>query len=77
MWAAATCGPLKAGATRRNDADGDGSADPWTLIQTKAEFEALADGRDHPDGCAAPPRSTRTLSSPAAATARPRRMRCP
>jgi alkaline phosphatase len=24
------------------DADGDGSADPWTLIQTRAEFEALA-----------------------------------
>jgi alkaline phosphatase len=32
---------LKAG-TAGGDANGDGTADPWTLIQTKAEFEALA-----------------------------------
>jgi len=28
--------------TAGNDADGDGDADPWTLIQTKTEFDALA-----------------------------------
>lgn len=26
------------------DADGDGAADPWTLIQTRAEFQALVNG---------------------------------
>lgn len=30
--------------TAGGDADGDGSADPWTLIQTRAEFQALASG---------------------------------
>ena len=30
--------------TAGGDADGDGIADPWTLIQTRAEFQALASG---------------------------------
>jgi alkaline phosphatase len=30
--------------TAGGDADGDGIADPWTLIQTRAEFQALMDG---------------------------------
>lgn len=37
----ATWDALVAG-TAGGDADGDGDADPWTLIQTKAAFEALA-----------------------------------
>ena len=38
---------LKAG-TAGGDADGDGKADPWKLIQTKAEFEQLATATDAP-----------------------------
>ena len=30
--------------TAGGDADGDGDADPWTLIQTRAEFQALMSG---------------------------------
>jgi len=30
--------------TAGGDADGDGVADPWTLIQTRAEFQALMNG---------------------------------
>ena len=30
--------------TAGGDADGDGIADPWTLIQTRAEFQALMNG---------------------------------
>jgi len=30
--------------TAGGDADGDGIADPWTLIQTRAEFQSLASG---------------------------------
>ncbi len=30
--------------TAASDADGDGSDDPWTLVQTRAEFQALTDG---------------------------------
>ncbi len=30
--------------TAGGDADGDGVADPWTLIQTRAEFQALMSG---------------------------------
>ena len=30
--------------TAGGDADGDGLADPWTLIQTRAEFQSLASG---------------------------------
>jgi len=30
--------------TAGGDADGDGLADPWTLIQTRAEFQQLAEG---------------------------------
>ena len=43
LWSA-----LKAGGYAPNDADGDGSADPWTLIQTKAEFELLAAAKSTP-----------------------------
>jgi alkaline phosphatase len=39
LWAS-----LKAGNYAPNDADGDGVNDPWTLIQNKADFEALANG---------------------------------
>jgi len=39
LWAA-----LKAGGYAPNDADGDGDLDAWNLIQTKADFEALAVG---------------------------------
>ncbi len=39
---------LKAG-TAGGDANGDGTPDPWTLIQTKAEFEALATAKNTPD----------------------------
>jgi len=35
---------LKAG-TFGNDCDGDGKPDPWTLIDTKAQFEALMHGK--------------------------------
>ncbi|MBC3898493.1 alkaline phosphatase [Acetobacterium malicum] len=38
---------LEAGALG-NDADGDGDSEPWQLIQTKADFEALQSG-DTPD----------------------------
>lgn len=37
-WAALEAGSLA------NDADGDGDSDPWQLIQTKADFEALQSG---------------------------------
>ena len=30
--------------TAGGDADGDGTADPWTLIQTRAEFQSLGSG---------------------------------
>ena len=39
----ATWDALVAG-TAGGDADGDGAADPWTLIQTRAEFQALMSG---------------------------------
>jgi alkaline phosphatase len=39
----ATWDALVAG-TAGGDADGDGVADPWTLIQTRAEFQALMSG---------------------------------
>jgi alkaline phosphatase len=39
----ATWDALVAG-TLGNDADNDGDLDPWTLIQTKAEFEAIQTG---------------------------------
>lgn len=39
----ATWDALVAG-TAGGDADGDGDADPWTLIQTRAEFQALMSG---------------------------------
>jgi alkaline phosphatase len=39
----ATWDALVAG-TAGGDADGDGVADPWTLIQTRAEFQALMTG---------------------------------
>ncbi|MGE5603666.1 MAG: alkaline phosphatase, partial [Nitrososphaerales archaeon] len=39
----ATWNALVAG-TAGGDADGDGDADPWTLIQTRAEFQALMSG---------------------------------
>jgi alkaline phosphatase len=39
----ATWDALVAG-TAGGDADGDGVADPWTLIQTRAEFQALMNG---------------------------------
>ena len=39
----ATWDALVAG-TAGGDADGDGIADPWTLIQTRAEFQALMSG---------------------------------
>lgn len=41
-WAALEAGTLG------NDADGDGDSEPWQLIQTKADFEALQTG-DAPD----------------------------
>lgn len=37
-WAALEAGTLG------NDADGDGDSEPWQLIQTKADFEALQSG---------------------------------
>jgi alkaline phosphatase len=40
---AATWDALVAG-TAGNDADGDGDFDPWTLVQTRAEFQALMQG---------------------------------
>jgi alkaline phosphatase len=40
---AATWDALVAG-TAGNDAGGDGDFDPWTLIQTRAEFQALMEG---------------------------------
>jgi alkaline phosphatase len=39
----ATWDALVAG-TAGGDADGDGVADPWTLVQTRAEFQALMNG---------------------------------
>jgi len=39
----ATWGALVAGMAG-GDADGDGTADPWTLIQERAEFQALMSG---------------------------------
>ena len=39
----ATWDALVAG-TAGGDADGDGDADPWTLIQTRAEFQSLMSG---------------------------------
>ncbi|MBN1795181.1 MAG: alkaline phosphatase [Sedimentisphaerales bacterium] len=36
------------------DADGDGVNDPWTLIQTRAEFRALAKGRTPKRVCGVP-----------------------
>ncbi len=39
----ATWDTLVAG-TAGGDSDGDGIADPWTLIQTRAEFQALMSG---------------------------------
>lgn len=41
---AATWTALKNGTAVGADANGDGTPDPWTLIQTKAEFEALTEG---------------------------------
>lgn len=35
---------LLAGTLRVSDANGDGKADPWTVIQTRAQFQALAGG---------------------------------
>lgn len=34
--------------TAGSDADGDGDFDPWTLIQTRAEFQALMQGPTQP-----------------------------
>jgi alkaline phosphatase len=42
------------------DADGDGAGDPWTLVQTRDEFLALADG-DTPDRVAGIPQTFTTL----------------
>jgi len=44
----ATWDALAAG-TAGADADADGVADPWTLVETKAEFEALAEAGEAPD----------------------------
>lgn len=54
MWTELTGGV--AGA----DADGDGIADPWTFIETKADFEALTSG-DAPDRVFGVPQVASTL----------------
>lgn len=43
-----------------SDADGDGEADPWTLIQEKADFEALQTG-ETPDRLVGVPQVNTTL----------------
>lgn len=48
-----TWSALQAG-TAGGDADGDGDADPWTLVQTRAEFQALAHGRPPRRLCGVP-----------------------
>lgn len=43
-WISRTNYDALVAGTAGGDADADGTADPWTLISTKAEFQALASG---------------------------------
>lgn len=55
-----TWNQLVNGTLEAADADGDGESDPWTLIQTKAEFEALQTG-ETPDRLIGVPQVYTTL----------------
>jgi alkaline phosphatase len=47
--------------TAGGDADGDGDADPWTLIQSKSQFERLASARTTPARVCGTARAATTL----------------